>query len=986
MSHRPTASASAPLSCPDQLREGIGFYGVDTRTGIEIADLVGRANQDAVFVGVVGRDVAEDSEKFYKTAVPEIVRSYKAQENGSTLCSAIVKRVTTEDGRGDVEITTANLGDSRAVLVVEYNDGSKEAICLTEDHKPDLSRVEKHIKGNGGQVIDCGTSLGFRVNGYLAVGGAIGDDSVRQLNTIDKTRNPLVTEPDIWRFNLSEVVDATKTVKTAKLVVCCDGVFDGSIAVDKEMKFGDNGLRMYPKKRLEKHESLADVVFSLNEAIDVADRARRGSKDDISLAVVPLVENGVIKLQEKAVMATVCDGHGTSTYPADYQKSGSGYFAAVGTKYDKKTQADGGTVAAAVAMQLFNRAKVQELDGLAIGEERGMVGIDNKYHGMNAFKRNPSLHAEFDGATPALARSGSSLLAKPSVSRPPASVPQSATNRHSGGIIPVSALPDRATSVVAAAVEEVGIEESQKRLKRLHGQLRKPGGRGLSVTLLDKEMSKKMGSNVGNSAYCCLVGSDSLFSKYVALYETKDKKGEKKIKIKLLDVPLDVKSDGRDGLREALGQEMNKDSSKFVKYEEAKKYIDALEVSLAREVVAVGHSRDATAFSAASLPEPLPARTLEDGRGALPTPVRNNRSSHPIMPDDTSVLIVPPSSRPRTFSQRVSLSDLPRSPLTLPIVGGQPVALTPLSPLRSSASTPVPPKSSLGPGYARRNLHVAPTSSLRQSVSGPALLIPPPPPPPPLPLQPVQWKMESSNRSKVGEKYTSPSYESVEAVAEVNRDRFVERTLVKIAGVQSESLAHRALFEGGKFDLSVNNVAAQNSSIKSEDDLADNVFEVLAETARRAGFRLDDKDDREFFLHTMQLAQKYQGMSKINAKNAEKHPEKYRQRYLEMMKEIAAEYPNNNSEDIKKLMNKISKTFQEVAQERKVLRSGREDGKDVALRFKRILPFGEEFVKRIEAGMCEYDPNDRPSASTQSSGNAVKKLQVRRDYKERDWI
>lgn len=68
-------------------------------------------------------------------------------------------------------IVCANAGDSRAIM---SQIGDRNAIALSEDHKPENPNETARIKQNGGYVEN------NRVNGMLAVSRGLGDFDLKQ--------------------------------------------------------------------------------------------------------------------------------------------------------------------------------------------------------------------------------------------------------------------------------------------------------------------------------------------------------------------------------------------------------------------------------------------------------------------------------------------------------------------------------------------------------------------------------------------------------------------------------------------------------------------------------------------------------------------------------------------------------------------------------------------------------------------------------------
>lgn len=96
--------------------------------------------------------------------------------------------------RNSIELVTAHVGDTRAILCREG-----KAIRLTKDHHPDDAQEKARIKGCNGYVME--NSLGVpQVNGRLAMSRSIGDIELKQygvsadpdIRSIEVRRGPRV--------------------------------------------------------------------------------------------------------------------------------------------------------------------------------------------------------------------------------------------------------------------------------------------------------------------------------------------------------------------------------------------------------------------------------------------------------------------------------------------------------------------------------------------------------------------------------------------------------------------------------------------------------------------------------------------------------------------------------------------------------------------------------------------------------------------------
>lgn len=104
-------------------------------------------------------------------------------------------------------VLTANVGDSRAILVRE-----RAAVGLSEDHKPYLPAEEARIVKAGGTVAM------RRVNGDLAVSRALGDFVYKHAPALPPEEQAVSPEP--------EVVIKERGPTDEFVVIACDGVWD----------------------------------------------------------------------------------------------------------------------------------------------------------------------------------------------------------------------------------------------------------------------------------------------------------------------------------------------------------------------------------------------------------------------------------------------------------------------------------------------------------------------------------------------------------------------------------------------------------------------------------------------------------------------------------------------------------------------------------------------------------------------------------------
>jgi serine/threonine protein phosphatase PrpC len=152
-------------------------------------------------------------------------------------------------------IVCANAGDSRAIM---SQIGDKNAIALSEDHKPENPAETARIKQNGGFVQN------NRVNGTLAVSRGLGDFDLKQ-----NPQQPLVS-------CLPEFVVRHRNYEQDEFIlVACDGLWDvykNNEAIEE--------LRAIVK------EGERDICLIAEEMLDMS--LHRGSNDNISAIVVKL--------------------------------------------------------------------------------------------------------------------------------------------------------------------------------------------------------------------------------------------------------------------------------------------------------------------------------------------------------------------------------------------------------------------------------------------------------------------------------------------------------------------------------------------------------------------------------------------------------------------------------------------------------------------------------------------------------------------------
>lgn len=350
-------------------------------SGIEVSEVIGKRSlqQDSVFVGVVQNELARTNpEEFFLRQTAEAAESHSKCIAGTTLNSAIIRRVA-----DDVEITTANLGDSRLALVIRHRNGVYESILLTEDHDFDVSRVRKYYEDHGGDVIR------GRAEGDLNMGAAIGDYKL----------GPLMKRPDVLTFRLSQFLRFGEALTdiSVSLINSCDGLWDlgggNKMLCNRRVPLDESGVRMesvamrgvplerdgytfhisamkqnFDERELKKEDGNSYENFS--EALSDVSLGPGASTDNISVIHIPLVEAGVIKISaENPVMTLVCDGHGGVGKPT---ADGKGKEVDPDSFDMEKPREnwDGGIVSASVAADFFHAAQIREIPGVEVQKEQ----------------------------------------------------------------------------------------------------------------------------------------------------------------------------------------------------------------------------------------------------------------------------------------------------------------------------------------------------------------------------------------------------------------------------------------------------------------------------------------------------------------------------------------------------------------------------------------------------------------------------------------
>mmetsp|Transcript_22595 Transcript_22595/g.31835 ORF Transcript_22595/g.31835 Transcript_22595/m.31835 type:complete len:422 (+) Transcript_22595:86-1351(+) len=190
------------------------------------------------------------------------LRRQNILRSGSTSVTCVVAKTA----NGGSVLHTANVGDSRAILI-----RNGKAVRLTIDHKASLPEEAKRIVDAGGFI-----GRNKRVNGVLAISRALGDHMLKENDVV------------------SAVPHTSETVLTnadSHLILACDGVWD----VLSDQEAADLVLRhihMYSEERRKETGAALGPGEDLNEVLRKASHALaqealdRRSLDNITAMVV----------------------------------------------------------------------------------------------------------------------------------------------------------------------------------------------------------------------------------------------------------------------------------------------------------------------------------------------------------------------------------------------------------------------------------------------------------------------------------------------------------------------------------------------------------------------------------------------------------------------------------------------------------------------------------------------------------------------------
>jgi len=326
---------------------------------VQIAEIQGKrpSQQDVIFVGLVGNEeLKSDPKNFLKAKLTQISEDHKHHFNGTTACAAVAVPVE-KDGARTVKITTANMGDSRAFILIVVKKPGGEISCrqklLTQDHTAEY--YKNHIESHGGVIVN------GRING-LAMGSSIGDYRVGMVVKEGSVQDCCVRAPEIKEFYLADFCKEGEELLSAEMLVTCDGFWEKS-KLDFVMRHKLESLKNPNERNLTK--AMVDSAFDQGSTdnISASKLVIFGKKSQVEYgASAESSAVGVIDYGAPVMMA-VFDGHG------DGELSITGDDSSASVAVEKATLCDicdGAIVSASVAADLFIAADIKQFEGVEI--------------------------------------------------------------------------------------------------------------------------------------------------------------------------------------------------------------------------------------------------------------------------------------------------------------------------------------------------------------------------------------------------------------------------------------------------------------------------------------------------------------------------------------------------------------------------------------------------------------------------------------------
>lgn len=185
--------------------------------GVEFADKC-LTNQDAgcaYLMASNGKSFEnESSEIFYDVtrSATNILHGNWPIDNGSTYCGATIYKGYDEDFE-DTKIIVSNLGDSRAMLLMQDDYGNQILVSLSQDADPNVERFQKEVETLGGEVKN-NRVWARELNSGLATAAAFGKYHAQGV----------IHYPEIYEYSLKEIMKVFPGYSGKKLMLVSDGV------------------------------------------------------------------------------------------------------------------------------------------------------------------------------------------------------------------------------------------------------------------------------------------------------------------------------------------------------------------------------------------------------------------------------------------------------------------------------------------------------------------------------------------------------------------------------------------------------------------------------------------------------------------------------------------------------------------------------------------------------------------------------------------
>jgi len=186
----------------------------------------------------------------------EFLKREDERQHGSAAVMAVVRAPAADAKEKKWEISVANIGDSRVLLL--RADGS--FVAMTSDHKPELEAEKARINAAGGFVQQ------NRVDGQLAMSRAFGDWPYKDQPKLGPEEQKVIAVPDVTT-EVAHEGDA--------LLICCDGIYE-QLSNEAVAAFAHEAIKAHPDDPAVVCSKL--VIHSLE----------KGSKDNHSAMLVQL--------------------------------------------------------------------------------------------------------------------------------------------------------------------------------------------------------------------------------------------------------------------------------------------------------------------------------------------------------------------------------------------------------------------------------------------------------------------------------------------------------------------------------------------------------------------------------------------------------------------------------------------------------------------------------------------------------------------------